>query len=88
MDELHEAARAVAALLDLAAVGVEDPVAEVGRGVARLLDHQNLIAADAAVPLGDSPQLLARQGKGFLRKVENDKIVARAVHFGESQLHR
>src|SRR6185436_14132304 len=46
VDELHETARAVAALLDLAAVGVEDAVAEVAVAAARL-DHQNLVAADA-----------------------------------------
>jgi hypothetical protein len=57
--ELHEAARAVAALLDLAAVGVDDAVAEVVGGVARLFHHQQLVAADAEMPVGEAPHLVA-----------------------------
>ncbi len=52
-DELHEAARAVAALLDFAAVGVEDPVAEIDVGARALLHQQHLVAADAEVPVGE-----------------------------------
>src|SRR6266446_1597766 len=55
--ELHEAARAVAALLDLAAVGVEDAVAEVHAALLRPLDHQDLVCANAEVPVGDLSQL-------------------------------
>ena len=55
--ELDEAARAVAALLDLAAVGVEDPVAEVDVGARRPLDDEDLIAADAEPPVGEPPVL-------------------------------
>ena len=60
-DELDEAARAVAALLDLAAVGVVDPVAEVGVGARRPLDDEHLVAADAEVAVGERAQLRARQ---------------------------
>jgi hypothetical protein len=61
--ELDEAARAVAALLHLAAVGVEDAVAEIGRRVPRPLDHQDLVATDAEVPVGDAAQLFLGKGK-------------------------
>ena len=54
-DELHEAARAVAALLDLAAVGVEDPVAEIGVGARRALDDEDLVAAHAEAAVGEPP---------------------------------
>jgi hypothetical protein len=50
--ELHEAARTVAALLHLAAIGVEDAVAEV-RGL-RFFDDQDLVAAHAKVAVGNS----------------------------------
>jgi len=43
--ETGEAARAVAALFDLAAVGVPDAVAEVVAGFARWLDEEELVAA-------------------------------------------
>src|SRR5712664_2377284 len=56
--ELHEAARAVAALLDLAAVGVEDAVAEVGARVARLLNNEDLVATDSQTSIRDLFQLL------------------------------
>ena len=51
----HKAARAVAALFHLAAVGIENPIAEIYVGTGRRLDDQNLIAAYAEVAIGDSP---------------------------------
>ncbi len=83
--ELDEAARAVAALLDLAAVGVEDPVAEVDVGPGRRLDHQHLVAADAEAPVGEAAQLVAREIHALAHAVEHDEVVAEAVHLGESQ---
>jgi hypothetical protein len=50
-DEHHEAARTVAALLDLGAVGVEDPVAKVGIA-GRALDDQHLVASHAETAIG------------------------------------
>ena len=64
----QEAARAVAALLDLAAVGVEDAVAEIGVGPCRRLDHQDLIAADAEMAVGEMPQLRRRQRERRARR--------------------
>jgi hypothetical protein len=55
--EAHEAARAVAALLDLAAVGVEDAVAEVGVGPRGFLDDEDLVAADAEMAVGKEARL-------------------------------
>jgi hypothetical protein len=47
-----EAAGAVAALLDLVAVGaVEDAVGEVHAGRSRRLDDQDLVGADAEAPI-------------------------------------
>ena len=50
-EKAREAAHAVAALLDLAAVGVEDPIARVA--VLRPLggEQQQLIEADAEAPI-------------------------------------
>src|SRR4029079_14786473 len=44
-NEPDEAARAVAALLDLKAVGVPDPVAEISVGASGFFDDEHLIAA-------------------------------------------
>src|SRR5581483_1890965 len=85
--ELHEAARAVAALLDLAAVGVEDAVAEIRVGAGRPLHRQHLVAAHAKVAIRERPDLAPGEGKPLLRAVEDDEIVARALHLREPELH-
>ena len=85
MHEAHEAARAVAALLDLAAVGVEDAVAEVDVVAGGRLDQQDLVAADAEVAVGDAAALLGGERDGLADAVEHDEVVAEAVHFGEAQ---
>jgi hypothetical protein len=58
MHETHEAARAVAALLDLAAVGIEDPIAEIDAWLPSPLNEQNLVAADAEMAVSQQAQLL------------------------------
>ena len=65
--ETHEAARAVAALLDLAAVGIENAVVEIGARRARRLDLQNLVAADAEMAVGDAAQLVAVERRSATR---------------------
>ena len=81
--EAHEAARAVAALLDLAAVGIEYAVTKIHIGLRGALDQQNLVAANAEVPVGNGAQLCRVQIHPLCHAVEHDKIVAEAVHFGE-----
>ena len=86
--EAHEAARAVAALLDLAAVGVHDPVGEVGAAgrIARF-DDQDLVGTDAESAVGQETVLRRAQGQGRAGGVEHNEVVAGAMHFGEGQLH-
>ena len=59
MHEAHEAAGAVAAMLDLAAVGIENAVAEIGVRLGGALDQQDLVGADAECR---SPSARARSG--------------------------
>ena len=87
MHEAHEAPRAVAALLDLAAVGIEDAVAEIGVGAGGRLHQQDLVAADAEVAVGDEAQLVRRQRDGLAYAVDDHEVVAGAVHLGEAQPH-
>jgi hypothetical protein len=75
--EAHEAARAVAALLDLAAVGVEDAVAEIGVVAAGLLDQQDLVAADAEMAVGDAAALLGGERDGWLMPSNTTKSLPR-----------
>src|SRR6185369_12852848 len=86
-DELDETARAVAALPDLAAVGIENPVAEVDVGTRRRFDDQHLVAADAEAPVGERAQLRGVEIDVLRNAVEHDEIVAEAVHLGEAQSH-
>ena len=84
MHEAHEAACAVAALLDLAAVGIEDAVAEIDIGRRGALDHQDLVAADAEVAVSEKACLGRRRHEVLIDGVEYDKVVAEAVHLGEA----
>ena len=88
MHKAHEATRTVAALLDLATVGVEDTVIKIGTGAARQLDLQNLIAADAETTVGELAQLRNAQSQRRARRIEHDKVIAQPVHLGEWQFHR
>ncbi|MCY1542489.1 hypothetical protein D9M68_782370 [compost metagenome] len=86
-DETHEAARAVAAVLDLAAVGIEDAVAEVDIAARRFLDHQHLVGAHAEMPAGERAPLCGCQVDLLVDAVEHDKVVAGAMHLGELEFH-
>jgi hypothetical protein len=88
--EADETARTVAALLDLAAVGVEDAITEIalrGSGSGRLLDQQDLVAADAEMAIRKLPQALGTKVEALAHAVEDDEIVAQSVHFGKAEFH-
>ena len=84
-DEMHEAARTVAALLDLAAVGVEYPVAKIDVGARRLFHEQDLVAAHTEVPVRDAPDLVGPKRHVFAHAIEHDEIVAEPLHLREPQ---
>ena len=85
--ETGKAARAIAALFDLAAIGIEDAVVELCIGVARSFDQQYLVAADTEPPVGEGAQLGFVEHHLLTGRVEHDEIVAQAMHFGEIQDH-
>jgi hypothetical protein len=70
-------------LLDLAAVGVEDPVVEVGIGLAGRLNLEDLVTADAEMPVGDPSQLIGSQGQGPGQGLQDDEVIAQAMHFSK-----
>src|SRR5437870_3644497 len=83
--EMHEAARAVAALFDLFAVGVEDSITKVDVSARRLLDKQYLVAADAEMAVCQPANLHGLELDLLADSVEHHEIVAQALHFGEAQ---
>ncbi len=83
-NEDDEAARPVAALLDLAAVRVEDAVAEICVPLRRL-DHQDLVAADAEAPVSEAADIGGSERERRARCVDDDEIVAQSLHLGEPQ---
>ena len=81
--EHDEAAGAVAALLDLAAVGIEDAIAKVGVAACAALDD----AAPGRSPRrsGDrrARELRRVERELLARRVDDDEVVAGALHLRE-----
>jgi hypothetical protein len=88
MHKAGEAARTVAALLDLATIAIEDAIAEIDVGARARFDQQHLVAANAAMAIGQEAQLLGCQFERLANPVEHDKVIAEAMHLGKCQFHR
>src|SRR5205807_9910752 len=78
---LGEDAQAVARLLGLAAVGVEDAQAEIGAGGGH--QHQNAVGADPPVPVADADDGGLREIERQVVAAQDDVVVAEAVALGE-----
>ena len=85
--ELEETARAVAAVLHFLAIRVVNHVFEIDVRTRRRPHAQDLVGADTKMPVRQLPVLRAGQAQQPTRLVEHDKVVARALHFGEVNLH-
>ena len=79
----RKTASAIAALLGLASVGIEDTEGEICIRALRRLQHQHLITADPEATSGDPPDLLRRELDLASNSVEHDEIIAKPVHLGE-----
>ena len=86
----HKAARPVAAVLDLTAVAVVDGVGKVNAAAARRggPHTQNLVGAPAKVAVGQETVLRRTQVQKTPGLVKHHKIVAGALHFGETDVHQ
>jgi hypothetical protein len=87
MDELDEAARAIAAGFHLVAIGIEDAVLEVHRRRIGPLHQQDLIGADTEAAISQQAQLRAIERKRLGNAIEHHEVVAGALHLGEAQSH-
>src|SRR5207248_7596895 len=79
-------AGAVAAGLGLAAIGIEDAHSHSRRGVARRLDQDQLVAANAGTPVGDGARRLGIDRDGVMALVQHDEVVAEPMHLAEADL--
>ncbi len=79
-DERCDAARAIAAGGDLAAIGVADAHEDVGARRFRLLQDEQLVAADPGVPVGNGAYRLAVERQRLSARIEHDEIIAEPVH--------
>ena len=86
-DEFDKRARAVAALFHFAAIVVIDAVAEIAAGQARFFHHQDLVGADAETAVGQALPLLRREIDLLADGVDDDEVIAGAVHLGKVQFH-
>src|SRR5690606_18785333 len=87
VDEAHEAACAIAAVLDLAAVGVEDAIAKIRIVSGGGFDQKDLVGTNAELTVRQGPYPLRRDLYGLRDAIEHDKVVARAMHFCEVPVH-
>src|SRR5690606_21126274 len=85
--EAGKAARTVAAVFHLAAIAVENAIAEVHVRLVGCFHHKNLVAANAEVAIGNQAQPFRAELHRLGQPVDHDKVIAKPVHLGESQTH-
>ena len=81
-----DGARAIAAGLDLAAIGVADfheHIAAPGRRA----HHHELVAADAGAPVRQPAIVVVRPADRPVARIQHDEIVAKPVHLDEGNAH-
>ncbi|MNN49068.1 hypothetical protein D3C81_1635730 [compost metagenome] len=74
-------------MLDFAAIGVIDAIAEVDAGSLRLFDYQHLIGTHAKAAVGQVLPLRRSEIDGLVDGVDDNEIVARTMHFCEFEFH-
>jgi hypothetical protein len=84
VDVLSEAADAVSAHLHLAAIGIVNLHLEVAD--LRGMDCEELVGADAEAAVAESLGQLFQIGDLILQTIDQDEVVAAAMHLGEVNL--
>ncbi len=88
MHETGEATHTVAALPDLAPIGIENPECEVHARFLACFQHQYLITAHAETAPSDPADLFRAQLERLSRGIEHDEVIAKPVHLGKRDGHR
>ena len=86
MEQIGDAARGIAAGLGRAAICIADAHQDLGRGMARRLQQDDLIASDAGPPIRQPAYGCGAERDRTATKVEHDKIVAEPMHFVKRDL--
>lgn len=81
----RHAARGVAARANLAAVGVADAHGNVGARIAGRLDDDQLIAANARMPIRQFAHLSGGKRNAPPARIDDDEVVAETMHFDEGK---
>ncbi len=84
--ELDDTAGRISAAFDFTAVAVPDPHPEVGAVAG--LEHDQLVAADASVPVCNRTRERLRDLERVFASVDDHEIIAETVHLVEVALHR
>ena len=86
--EVGDAAGGVAAGAGLGAVGVVDAHEQVGVGAGRgRFEGDELVAADAGAAVAEGGDARGGEAEGAAAVVEDDEVVAGAVHFHKGDQH-
>ena len=85
-DQQGHAPCSIATGLDLAAIGIEYPHCQIS--VFGWLKQDHLIAAYSGSPVSKSARQSIRHGDGLLPCIDDDKIIAEAVHLVKGQFLR
>ena len=88
MHEADKTTRAIAALLHLTTIGIEDAITEIDPGLARRLDKQDLVATDPEIAVRQIADLFRRQRHRLTHAVKDDEVVAETMHLGELEFHK
>ena len=86
-NKFHERSRTVPALLDLAAVGIEYPVAKINARHRGFFNNQYLVCANAKASVGDIAPLIAGEINRLVDRIDHHEIITSTVHFCESECH-
>ena len=80
MQQQSDASRGVAAGLGGAAIGVADLHQQLCLWMAWRFEHDQLIATNSGVPVGQLSHVLGAQLDAIMAGIEHDKIIAETVH--------
>jgi hypothetical protein len=86
-NKTRKTAGAVAAVFYFTAIGVVNPVKKICIGVSGRFDQQYLVTTDTGVSVGQLADKLGIDTRSLGDQIDQDKIIAQAVHFAEVENH-
>jgi len=84
MHKTHKASRTIAALFNLSAICIENAIAEIVTWIPGFFNDEDLIRTDANMSISDLLPRHLFHRDGLANGVNDNEIVAGAVHFAKS----